>query len=56
VDEACRLGVEALGLAAQQQVQPNLQDARKVQLELEPWRNSQAVREFDERLRMAGAA
>lgn len=56
VDEACHLGIEALALAAQQQVQPNLQDVRKVRLELEPWRDAQAVQEFDERLRLAGAA
>jgi hypothetical protein len=56
VDRACELGVEALGIAAQQEVQPNLQDVRKVRLELEPWRNSQAVKDFDEQLRAVGAA
>jgi tetratricopeptide (TPR) repeat protein len=56
VEEACRLGVEALGLAAQQQVQPNLQDVRKVRLDLEPWRDAEAVREFDDMLRLAGVA
>jgi tetratricopeptide (TPR) repeat protein len=56
VDEASRLGIEALTLAAQQQVQPNLQDVLRVRLELEPWRKAQAVREFDERLHLAGAA
>ena len=56
VDEACRLGIEALTHAAQQQVQPNLQDVRKLRMDLELWRNAEAVREFDERLRLAGAA
>jgi tetratricopeptide (TPR) repeat protein len=56
VDRACELGAEALGIAAQQEVQPNLQDVRKLRLDLEPWRNSQAVKDFDERLRAVGAA
>jgi len=56
VDRACELGVEALGIAAQQEVQPNLQDVRKVRLDLEPWRDSQAVKDFDEQLRAVGAA
>jgi hypothetical protein len=54
IDEACRLGGDALGLAARQQVGPNLQDVRKLRLELEPWRNSRAVKELDEQLRLAG--
>ena len=56
VDRACELGAEALGIAAQQEVLTNLQDVRKLRLELEPWRNSQAVKDFDERLRAVGAA
>jgi tetratricopeptide (TPR) repeat protein len=56
VDRACKLGVEALGLAARQEVQPNLQDVRKLRLDLEPWRDSQAVKDFDEQLRAVGAA
>ena len=56
VDRACELGAEALGIAAQQEVQPNLQDVRKVRLDLEPWRDSQAVKDFDEQLRAVGAA
>jgi tetratricopeptide (TPR) repeat protein len=56
VDRACELGAEALGIAAQQEVQTNLQDVRKLRLELEPWRNSQAVKDFDERLRAVGVA
>jgi tetratricopeptide (TPR) repeat protein len=56
VDRACELGAEALGIAAQQEVQTNLRDVRKLRLELEPWRNSQAVKDLDERLRAVGAA
>jgi hypothetical protein len=56
VDKACELGVEALGIAAQQEVQPNLKDVRKLRLDLEPWRDSQAVKDFDEQLRAVGAA
>ena len=56
VDRACELGAEALGIAAQQEVQPNLQDVRKLRLDLEPWRNSQAVKDLDEQLRAVGAA
>jgi tetratricopeptide (TPR) repeat protein len=56
VDRACELGAEALGIAAQQEVQPNLQDVRKLRLDLEPWRDSQAVKDLDEQLRAVGAA
>jgi hypothetical protein len=42
---------EALGIAAPQEVQTNLRDVRKLRLELEPWRDSQAVKNFDEQLR-----
>jgi len=51
VDRACELGAEALGIAAQQEVQTNLRDVRKLRLDLEPWRDSQAVKDFDEQLR-----
>jgi hypothetical protein len=51
VDRACEPGPEALGIAAQQEVQPNLQDVRKLRLDLEPWRDSQAVKDLDEQLR-----
>jgi ATP/maltotriose-dependent transcriptional regulator MalT len=54
IDEACRLGIDAFELAAQQQVGPNLQDVRKLRFELEPWRDGRAVKELDERLAMAG--
>jgi hypothetical protein len=50
VDEACRVGADALALAARQQVATNLQDVRRLRLDLEPWRDTQAVRELDEQL------
>ena len=54
IDEACQLGSDALTLAARQQVGPNLQDVRKPRVELEPWRNSRAVKELDEQLGQVG--
>jgi hypothetical protein len=54
IDEACRLGSEALDLAARQQVAPNLQDVRRLRLDLEPWRKTRAVKELDEQLALAG--
>jgi transcriptional regulator with XRE-family HTH domain len=54
IEEACQLGTDALGLATQQEVGPNLQDVRKLRVELEPWRESGPVRSLDERLALAG--
>jgi hypothetical protein len=54
IDEACRLGGDALGLATRQQVGPNLQDVRRLRLELEPWRDNRAVKELDEQFRLVG--
>jgi transcriptional regulator with XRE-family HTH domain len=54
IEEACQLGADALGLATQQEVAPNLQDVRKLRVELEPWRDSAPVRRLDERLALAG--
>ena len=54
IDEACRLGSKALDLAARQQAAPNLQDVRRLRLDLEPWRKTQAVKELDEQLALAG--
>jgi hypothetical protein len=50
IDAACHLGADALELADRQQVRTNLQDVRKLRLELEPWRDAPAVRELDEQL------
>jgi len=38
IDEACRIGSDALALAERQQVTTNLQDVRRLRLDLEPWR------------------
>jgi tetratricopeptide (TPR) repeat protein len=54
IEEACQLGTDALGLATKQEVGPNLQDVRKLRVELEPWRDSSPVRSLDERLALAG--
>jgi transcriptional regulator with XRE-family HTH domain len=54
IDEACRLGADALALATRQQVAPNLQDVRKLRMELEPWRTSRPVKELDEQLTLVG--
>lgn len=54
IDEACRLGSQALDLAARQQVAPNLQHVRRLRLDLEPWRKTQAIKELDEQLALAG--
>jgi len=40
----------ALALADRQQVTINLQDVRRLRLDLEPWRDTQAVSELDEQL------
>jgi hypothetical protein len=52
---ACRLGAEALALADRQQVTTNLQDVRRLRLDLEPWRDTQAVRELDDQLAAVGS-
>jgi hypothetical protein len=52
--EACRIGADALALADRQQVTPNLRDVRRLRLDLEPWRDTQAVRELDDQLARSG--
>lgn len=54
IEQACQLGADALALATRQEVGPNLQDVRKLRLELEPWRDSRPVRTLDEQLALAG--
>lgn len=54
IDEACRIGSDALALADRQQVTTNLQDVRRLRLDLEPWRDTQAVRELDDQLAAVG--
>ncbi len=55
VDEACRLASEAFSSAISMAVQPNLQDVLALRRQLEPWRDTQAVRDLDERLAAAQA-
>lgn len=50
IEQACGLAREALGLAVQQQVEPNFQDVLRVRRELQPWATSQPVRELDAQL------
>ena len=52
IEEACRVGSEALRIAAAQEVKPNLQDVRKLQLDLSPYRKHPAVKELGEQLRL----
>jgi ATP/maltotriose-dependent transcriptional regulator MalT len=44
INEACRIGADVLALADRQQVTTNLQDVRRLRLDLEPWRDTEAVR------------
>jgi hypothetical protein len=37
-------------------VRPNVQDVRRLRLDLEPWRDTPAVRELDEQLAGVGRA
>ena len=54
IDEACRIGSDALELAERQQVSTNIQDVRRLRLDLQPWRDTRAVRELDELLAAVG--
>jgi hypothetical protein len=50
IERACEIGVEALDLPSDQRIGPLDQRARDLLRELEPWRNTQPVRTFAERL------
>jgi len=50
VDEACRLGSEALGSAVGMAVQPNVHDVLTLRQLLQPWSDTAAVRDLDDRL------
>jgi hypothetical protein len=50
------LAADGQALAVRQQVTTNLQDVRRLRLDLEPWRDTQAVRELDEQLAAVGGA
>jgi hypothetical protein len=54
IDEACRIGSVALELAERQQVSTNVQDVRRLRLDLQPWHDTRAVRELDEQLAAVG--
>jgi transcriptional regulator with XRE-family HTH domain len=54
IDEACRIGADALQLAERQQVTTNLQDVRRLRLDLQPWHDTRAVRELDKQLAAVG--
>jgi hypothetical protein len=43
-----------LELAERQQVSTNVQDVRRLRLDLQPWHDAQAVRELDEQLAAVG--
>jgi hypothetical protein len=48
VDEACRLGAEALRASVNMAVQPNMQDVLNLRQRLEPWEASPQVRDLDD--------
>ena len=50
IDEACRIGSDALELADRQQVSTNIQDFRRLRLDLQPWHDARVVRELDAQL------
>jgi ATP/maltotriose-dependent transcriptional regulator MalT len=54
IDEACRIGADALQLAERQQVITNLQQVRRLRLDLQPWHDTRAVRELDKQLAAVG--
>ena len=54
IDEACRIGSDALELAERQQVSTNVQDVRRLRLDLQPWHHAGAVRQLDEQLAAVG--
>jgi hypothetical protein len=54
IDEACRIGADAPALADPPAGHDNLQDACRLRLYLEPWRDAPAVRELDEQLAAVG--
>jgi hypothetical protein len=50
------IGADALALADRQQVTTNLQDVRRLRVDVEPWRDMQAIRELDEQITAVGEA
>jgi tetratricopeptide (TPR) repeat protein len=54
IEEACRIGSDALALADRQQVMTNLQDVRRLRIDLQPWHDTHPVRELDDHLVAVG--
>jgi hypothetical protein len=54
--QGSRIGADALVLADRQQVTTNLQDVRRLRLDLEPWHDTHMARELDEQLAAVGHA
>nr|MDQ3764149.1 XRE family transcriptional regulator [Actinomycetota bacterium] len=50
LDTACRHANDALIMAADLQVQPNLQDVYRIRRDLNPWADTTLVRDFDRQL------
>ena len=54
IEQACRIAVEALGIATRTRTALSLQQVYDVRRQLERWQDSRAVQELDEQLRLAG--
>jgi hypothetical protein len=50
IDTACRHASAALTMAADLQVQPNLQDVYRIRRDLNPWADTTSVRDLDRQL------
>jgi hypothetical protein len=50
IDTACQHTRQALAMAADLQVEPNLQDVYRIRRDLQPWADTTAVRDLDRRL------
>jgi tetratricopeptide (TPR) repeat protein len=53
VEEACRIGTEALSMAAEMEIEPSRQDVLELREQLTPWQNASVVRQLDEQLATA---
>jgi transcriptional regulator with XRE-family HTH domain len=51
-EEACRVGGQALSMAAELEIEPSRQDVMELREQLTPWDRTPAVRELDEQLAM----
>jgi len=50
IDTACQHTTQALAMAADLQVEPNLQDVYRIRRDLQPWADTASVRDLDRRL------